>query len=203
MRKTISFFSYLFHPIVIPTLAILLYFKDAHIFFQPLEISITISQVILTTFLIPIALYFLLHSIHALKSSIMVLNQKERMLPFLIQIALLFLLKHYILQANNVYEFNMFIWGLMYTYIGLTLGLLIRKKISVHVANLTALLSFYILFSLHFYEAHLLGVSLLILALGITATSRLLLQAHTTSEIVLGFLVGLIPQLTLWLWITL
>lgn len=203
MRKTISFFSYLFHPIVIPTLAILLYFKDAHIFFQSLEISITISQVILTTFLIPIALYFLLHSIHALKSSIMVLNQKERMLPFLIQIALLFLLKHYILQANNVYEFNMFIWGLMYTYIGLTLGLLVRKKISVHVANLTALLSFYILFSLHFYEAHLLGVSLLILALGITATSRLLLQAHTTSEIVLGFLVGLIPQLTLWLWITL
>lgn len=203
MRKTISFFSYLFHPIVIPTLAILLYFKDAHIFFQSLEISITISQVILTTFLIPIALYFLLHSIHVLKSSIMVLNQKERMLPFLIQIALLFLLKHYILQANNVYEFNMFIWGLMYTYIGLTLGLLVRKKISVHVANLTALLSFYILFSLHFYEAHLLGVSLLILALGITATSRLLLQAHTTSEIVLGFLVGLIPQLTLWLWITL
>lgn len=203
MRKTISFFSYLFHPIVIPTLAILLYFKDAHIFFQSLEISITISQVILTTFLIPIALYFLLHSVHALKSSIMVLNHKERMLPFLIQIALLFLLKHYILQTNNVYEFNMFIWGLMYTYIGLTLGLLVKKKISVHVANLTALLSFYILFSLHFYEAHLLGVSLLILALGITATSRLLLHSHTTSEIVLGFLVGLIPQLMLWLWIAL
>ena len=198
MRKTISFFSYLFHPIVIPTLAILLYFLDAHIFFQPLEILITIGQVVVTTFLIPIAIYFLLHSVQALKSSIMVLNSRERITPFLIQIGLFFILKQYILQANNVYEFNLFIWGLMYSYIGLTLVLLLGKKASVHVANLTALLSFYILFSLHFYEAHLLGPILLILALGFNATSRLYLKAHTTTEVIIGFLLGLIPQLVLW-----
>ena len=203
MRKTISFFSYIFHPIVIPTLAILLYFLEAHIFFQPLEISITIGQVIVTTFLIPTAIYFLLRSLHALKSSIMVYNKRERITPFLIQIGLLFLLKHYILQANNVYEFNIFIWGLMYTYIGLTICLLLGKKLSVHVANLTALLSFYVLFSLHFYEAHLIGTILLILALGFTATSRLYLKAHTTSEVIGGFLLGLIPQLIFWIMIAL
>ncbi|SFJ30277.1 hypothetical protein [Myroides guanonis] len=198
MRKTISFFSYIFHPIVIPTLAILLYFLDAYVFFQPLEISITIGQVVVTTFLIPTAIYFLLHSLHALKSSIMVHNKKERITPFLIQIGLLFLLKNYILQANNVYEFNLFIWGLMYTYIGLTICLLFGKKLSVHVANITALLAFYVLFSLHFYEAHLIGTILLIFALGLTATSRLFLKAHTTKEVIGGFLLGLIPQLILW-----
>lgn len=198
MRKTLSFFSYLFHPIVIPTLAILLYFLDAHIFFQPLEISITIGQVVVTTFLIPTAIYFLLHSLQALKSSIMVHNKKERITPFLIQIGLLFLLKNYILQANNVYEFNLFIRGLMYTYIGLTICVLFGKKLSVHVANLTALLSFYVIFSLHFYEAHLIGTILLILVLGMTATSRLYLKAHTNNEVIGGFLLGLIPQLFLW-----
>lgn len=198
MRKIIQLFSYLFHPIAIPTLAILIYFLDTYIFFKPIEVSITVAQVFITTFLIPVATYVLLRSLRLISSSIMVSKTQERIIPITINIALLILLKEYILKANNVYEFDLFITALSYSYIGILISLLLGKKLSIHICSLTALVSFYILLSLHFYHAHLLGTMLLILSLGATASSRLVLKSHTNAEILLGMALGLIPQLYIW-----
>lgn len=196
-RKTALFFSYFFHPIGTPTLAVLLYFKESYVFFKPLEIGLTIGQVFLTTFLIPITCYYLLRSLGFLKSTVMIHSWKERMTPFLIQIGLLFLLQHYVLQINSVYEFNVFLEGLMYSYILLSVGLLFKVKFSVHTASLSALCSFFLLYSIRFFEANLFENVVLILLLGLTATARLKLNAHKNHEIFIGFLIGILPQIVL------
>lgn len=198
MKKAIPFFSYLFHPIIIPIITIMMYFLNTHQFYQPIEILITFGQVAITTFFLPITIYYLLKSMRLLRSSIMVNQLSERLLPFSINIILLILLKDYVLLENNIYEYKIYLWGCIYTYIILLLSLLYNKKYSVHTALLSGSLVFYTLLSLHLFLPNIIGIIVLLLALGFTASSRLYLKAHSSTEIIMGFLIGVIPQLFFW-----
>ncbi len=175
-----------------------MYFLNTHQFYQPIEILITFGQVAITTFFLPITIYYLLKSMRLLRSSIMVNQLSERLLPFSINIILLILLKDYVLLENNIYEYKIYLWGCIYTYIILLLSLLYNKKYSVHTALLSGSLVFYTLLSLHLFLPNIIGIIVLLLALGFTASSRLYLKAHSSTEIIMGFLIGVIPQLFFW-----
>lgn len=198
MNRFLATFSYLFHPIVIPLLAIALYFLLTKDFFKPLEIIITIGQVLIMTFLLPITLYYFLRSMRLLKSSIMIDSTKERVLPILIYIVLLIILKDVVLKHNRTYEYNIYVWGSIYTYILLLLSIYAKKKFSVHVASLTGCITFFTLLSLRYYMPNTIMLNCLVIILGLTASSRLYFKAHRSSEIVFGFLFGLIPQIVFW-----
>ncbi|WP_430614044.1 hypothetical protein [Flavobacterium sp. JP2137] len=198
MKRFLASFSYFFHPIVIPILALSLYFLLTKDFFNGLEIMITLSQVLIMTFLLPITLYYFLRSMRLLKSSIMIDSAKERVVPILIYILLLIILKDYVLQHNRTYEFNIYIWGSIYSYVLLLLSIYAKKKFSVHVASLTGCITFFTLLSIKYYMPNTIILNTLVIALGFTASSRLYLKAHRSSEIVYGFLVGLLPQLAFW-----
>lgn len=198
MKKAIPFFSYLFHPIIIPIITMLMYFLNTYQFYQPIEIVITLGQIAITTFFLPITLYYLLKSMRLLRSSVMVDQLSERLLPFSINIILLILLKNYVLLDNSIYEYKIYLWGSIYTYILLLISLFFKKKYSVHTALLSGSLTFYILLSLHLFLPNIIGIIALTLALGFTASSRLYLKAHTNSDIIMGFLIGVFPQLLFW-----
>ncbi|MCP1997005.1 hypothetical protein [Flavobacterium sp. HSC-61S13] len=198
LKRLLVSFSYFFHPIIIPILAISLYFLLTRNFFSPLEIVITFSQVLIMTFLLPITLYYFLRSMRLVKSSIMLHSPKERLLPIIIYIFLLIVLKDYVLKHNRTYEFNIYVWGSIYTYILLLLSVYAKQKFSVHVAALTGCITFFTLLSIKYYMPNTIVLNILVLVLGVTASSRLYLRAHRSSEIILGFLCGMIPQLIFW-----
>lgn len=63
------------------------------------------------------------------------------------------------------------------------------------MTGLSGVLMFVIVLSI-FYRVNLIyTISFLIAALGLTATSRLQLKAHTWIELGLGLLIGLLPQI--------
>lgn len=70
-------------------------------------------------------------------------------------------------------------------------------KASLHMIGTGAVTMFTIALSIHFEINLILLIAAMIMANGLVATSRLHFKAHTNLELTLGFLIGLIPQLTL------
>src|SRR5690606_41417778 len=73
--------------------------------------------------------------------------------------------------------------------------LFVRQKASLHMLGISSLLSFVILISIHSNINLVIPISILVFITGAVASSRLVMKAHTPVELVLGFLVGVIPQI--------
>ncbi|WP_158961538.1 hypothetical protein [Myroides fluvii] len=202
MKKSAQIISYLFHPILVPLQTVGLYFLMQYNYFTPLELSIILSQVAIVTFFIPISIYYLMRSLRILQSSVMVHETKERIFPFAINIILLYTLKSLVLYNNSAYELKIYFWGLIGTYSLLLIGALIKQKFSVHTALLTAGLIFFTLLLFHQGIPSLILLIACILITGITASARLYLRAHTSYEVLVGGLIGIIPQILCWILLT-
>ncbi|MDM1044279.1 hypothetical protein HX004_05425 [Myroides sp. 1354] len=202
MKKLAQIVSYLFHPILVPLQTVGLYFLIQYYYFTPLELSIILSQVAIVTFFIPISIYYLMRSLRILQSSVMVNETKERIFPFAINILLLYTLKSLVLYNNSAYELKIYFWGLIGTYVLLLAGALFKQKYSVHTALLLAGLTFFTLLLFHQGIPSLILLIVCILITGITASARLYLRAHTSYEVFIGGLIGLLPQIICWILLT-
>lgn len=202
MKKLAQIVSYLFHPILVPLQTVGLYFLIQYYYFTPLELSIILSQVAIVTFFIPISIYYLMRSLRILQSSVMVNETKERIFPFAINILLLYTLKSLVLYNNSAYELKIYFWGLIGTYALLLAGALFKQKYSVHTALLLAGLTFFTLLLFHQGIPSLILLIVCILITGITASARLYLRAHTSYEVFIGGLIGLLPQILCWILLT-
>lgn len=195
MKRLLSLFSYIFHPIFLPFLSVILYFSITHFYFSKLEISIILGQVLILTCLIPISIYFLLKSLGVIQSSVMVSKPRERIIPYVINIFLLITLKYYVLYNNSAYAINFYVWGLIYSYILLLVFIFFRLKCSAHMTLLSSGFVFFIYQLIEHQNANLIAIIGFVFIIGFTATSRLFFKAHTSTEIILGFLIGALPQL--------
>lgn len=200
-RKIPIYISYLFHPIVLPLITVLLYFHINKAYFTQLEISVILTQVLIVTFFIPVCFYYLLKSLKIIQSSTMVNSLKERIIPFIINIVLLFILKSFILYNNSAYELKIYFYGLISTYLLLLILACFKHKSCVHVAMLTGCLGFYTVLVLYNQIPEIVTVILLVLITGATASSRLYLRAHSSAEVISGGIVGILPQVALF-WLT-
>ena len=91
----------------------------------------------------------------------------------------------------------LFFGGLISTL--LTLLFLFGKiKVSIHMIGISSLTGFVIGLSIQHQINFVYIISFLILMNGIVAASRLVMKAHTSKELVIGFFIGLLPQLCLW-----
>ena len=67
---------------------------------------------------------------------------------------------------------------------------------------ISSLTVFVIGLSIHLQMQNIVTITILILLNGIVASSRLEMQAHTNKELMLGFVLGAIPQiLLLYIWL--
>ena len=194
MVKYLRFTSLLFHPLFVPLYTVLLYFLATHHYYSSIEFYVILLQVTLITIVIPAILYLTLTSLRYIQTGVMVKTKKERVYPFLINIFLLLSLRHYIFQNNIAYDLNIYFDGLISNYLLLFLCLLLGLKLSVHTSLMTALLTFTLYTSIHYKIPNLGIVILIILATGLVASQRLYDQAHTSKEVILGGLCGLLPQ---------
>lgn len=202
MKKLAQLVSYLFHPILLPLQTVGLYFFIEYYYFTSLELSIILSQVAIVTFFIPISIYYLMRSLRILRSSVMVSETKERIFPFAINIALLYTLKSLVLYNNSAYELKIYFWGLILVYSLLLIGVFFKQKYSAHTALLTAGLTFFTLILIHQKSPSLILLIGCILITGLTASARLYLRAHTSNEVLIGGLIGLVSQILCWVVLT-
>lgn len=201
MKKTLPFFSYLFHPIFIPVYSALYYFFLNDSSFTNLEKYFALFQIVIITILLPILFFFLLR-ISGQVDSIMISEISQRKIPLVIQCFLTILLVRKSITLDHYPAFHFFfLGGLLSTVLALVL-LFLRTKASLHMIAISAFTIFVIGLSVHSQTRNINVIAFLVLMNGFVASSRLEMKAHTPKELVIGFLLGIIPQvLLLGLWL--
>jgi hypothetical protein len=195
-KKTLPFFSYLFHPIFIPAYAALFYFFFNDSYYSNLEKYSAILQILIVTILLPIFFFFILRRAGQV-DSVMVSEISQRKIPLVIQCFLTVVLMRKSITLDHFPEFYFFLFGgLLSTVLALVL-LFFRTKASLHLLAISALTLFVIGLSIHNQSRNIFGIAFLLLMNGVVASSRLEMKAHTPKELMIGFLLGACPQLLL------
>lgn len=187
-------FSYVFHPLFIPIMATLFYFYFGTSYFLFKEIYIVIIQTTIITVIIPILFFWLLHTLKK-ADSIMVADINQRKIPLIFQIFLLFYLIKKVIRIEYFYElYFCFLASIVSTFLAFIL-LFLKQKASLHMMGITSLLIFVMALSIHTQNNFIFMIAFLIFVCGAVASSRLVMKAHTPKELVLGSLIGIIPQI--------
>lgn len=188
-----KFISVLLHPIVIPTIGILLFLS-----ITPNEIKkerqyLLISIVFFSTYIIPLISLIILKTLGVIKS-FQVESIKERKTPLFIMLIIFYVLGKLLINIPDFRELGILFYG---TNISLALVYLLfffQIKSSLHILSMSSTLGFFLLFA-NSYSISILPIgSILIILTGILASARLHLKAHNQKEIYLGFFIGLIGQ---------
>ena len=195
MRKLIDIFSYLFHPVLMPSIATGFYFFITRNYYPVQEVMIVLFQVFIMTFLLPISIFLFLKSTGIMQSGIMVARNSERLLPITLNVILIGLLVFIILKPNPNLELKKYLIAYSFSYI-IAFGFgMLKKKISIHMLSFVAMTPFLMNTAVATNRDVFLTFSLIILLAGVLGSSRLSMRAHTATEIAQGTVVGLIPQL--------
>ena len=78
------------------------------------------------------------------------------------------------------------------------LFLFVKRKASIHMLGISALTVFIIGLSIHTQINFVYSIAFLVLINGLVASSRLEMKAHNNTELIIGFVIGSIPQVALW-----
>jgi hypothetical protein len=87
LKKILPFFSYAFHPIFIPLLGTVFYVLLEEKYFTLPQYLILFLQIIIITFLLPIAFFYLLRTFGKIEN-VMLSDISQRKIPLLLQIML-------------------------------------------------------------------------------------------------------------------
>ena len=196
MKKILSVFSYLFHPIFIPLFGTFFYVLLDNQYLTMGQYLILFLQIIIITFLLPISFFFLLRTFGK-TDTIMLSDIAQRKIPLLLQIMLFTVLitKSITLERfPNLYFF--FLGGLISTFVAFLL-LFLKIKTSIHMIGISALTVFIIGLSIHNEVNSIYIIAFWVLINGLVASSRMVMNAHDFKELLIGFLCGTLPQLGL------
>ncbi|AVR45218.1 hypothetical protein C7S20_08010 [Christiangramia fulva] len=194
MKALLKIASYIFHPVWMPFLGSLFYFLFIPRFFPDEVVKAKLMAIAIITVFIPIIFHFLLKNLNKV-SSLFLDNVTERRWPLLFYILLCVMVLNQIL---NIYNYP----GLFYYFLGILGSTVIayifswfKLKVSLHMVGLAGLVMFVAGFCIYYHLYFIYTLSFMIIAMGLTASSRLYFKAHSSFELIMGILVGLIPQI--------
>lgn len=194
MKILLKLASYLFHPIWMPFCGSLFYFLFIPRFFPEEIIKAKLLAIAIITIFIPIVFFFLLKNLGKAEN-VFLDNVKERKWPLFFFILLNIMVLN---QVLNIYNYP----ALYFYFVGILISSAIAYsftwlniKVSLHMVGISGLLMFIAGFCVHFHLDFIYTISFLIIATGLSASSRLFYKAHSKWELVLGILIGLIPQI--------
>jgi membrane-associated phospholipid phosphatase len=192
--------SIIFHPLLLPTYAmlILINIKTHHMLVLPQNFRyMTVLFVFLTSFVMPTLIFLILLKLKKIKSLEMP-TSGERTLPLFI-VALFFYATYYLLkQGPHFALFNIFMLGATLLVI---ISMLINyfSKISIHMVAAGGLFGTFAGFSILFNHDLTFLLYLIVLVAGLVGYARLELKAHTPRQVYAGFLLGTVFMLSLFL----
>ncbi|MCA1747703.1 MAG: hypothetical protein LC655_08400 [Bacteroidales bacterium] len=192
MEKDLAkFFSYLFHPLTMTSLAvlILLYSGTSLSVLQPDVKRFTLIITVLFTFVFPASMIIILYITRMIDNAELQ-ERKERVLPIALTI-ILYLFFFFVMRSIPQLSEGHVVF-FMCPPAALIIVLVFNRfmKPSVHMLGIGMLLGI-ILVLIMIYGAMLQGVFIVIvLAGGVLGTSRLILKLHTPGEVLAGFGIG-------------
>ncbi|MFK7813510.1 MAG: hypothetical protein AB8B59_13535 [Maribacter sp.] len=194
MKLFLKVITYLFHPLFIPIAGTLAYFLITPKYIPEEFQSGNILPIFILTVIIPMISFLILKNVGVI-SSIFNPSTSERKYLLYIGISLLLMVVYKVLPNNYASELHFYFIGLIAATFGSLVLLFFNFKSSIHLMGMGSLFMYLICLSVHFEINITIALSLLILATGLVATSRLYLQSHGRIALLIGFLLGAISQL--------
>ena len=201
MNFILKSISYVLHPLIMPLLGVIFYFSKTPRFIpEPVRDAKVFSTVLLTVIL-PILVYYLLRTLKKVES-IYLKTTNERKLPLLINALIISLVISRVFPSNEIEELNYFFIGVLVSTLICFVLAIFKIKASIHMLAASGFFMFALALSIHFHININGTIALMMVLLGAIATSRLHLKAHTYLELIIGSLVGILPQFILFrLWL--
>lgn len=185
-----KFISTILHPIVLPTIGILLYFLLTPMNLSKHQQYVILAIIFVSTYIIPLLLLIFLKTIGYLKSY-QLHSIKERKIPLYFMIVLLFTLGKFFYNITIIKDLSYLFYGVSFGLVIINLLFRVKIKSSLHLLSMGSAVGFFLLFKEIHYINTLPLVMLLILLSGVLASARLHLKAHNSKEVFLGFFIGL------------
>ncbi len=179
-----------------PILGVLFYFSKTARFIPEPIVKAKIFSITILTIVLPILLFFLLRTIRKV-DTIYLKSTKERVIPLFINCIITALILLRVLTINEIVELYYFFLGILISTIICLIFAMLKVKASIHMIAVSGFFMFAVALGIH-YQININGtIALLVIIMGAIATSRLHLNAHTSFELIIGSLTGLVPQLIL------
>jgi len=195
-RVFATIFSYLFHPIFLPTYSIVFLLWSNPYYFMPLNspnAMVLLINVILNSVLLPLLVMGILKQMKLI-DDLKISERKQRAIPFLISI--LFMMWTYLVVVRLPFSevISDVVLGAFLSLMAAYMINVLYIKISLHTIGMGNLLAIVLVASaISLYG--LAGVFMFTVVLaGIVGTSRLILQAHHPYEVYMGYMVGFVAQ---------
>lgn len=192
--KFYKLISVFFHPNVIPTLGVMLYFFTVPVNFESKQKMGILSLVFVVTYLVPLLISFIFKKLKLI-DSYKIESIRERKLPVALMFGIFYLLGNTISDIPNFYD-------LALLFFSTSLGLIIiyflfyfKIKTSIHLFSFGVFMGFFLVLSAVYHQSFLIIIIAILFLSGILATARLQLKAHTTKEIYLGFFIGMMAPI--------
>jgi len=185
--------SFVFHPLIMPLLGILFYFSKTPRYIPDPVRNAKIFSIVILTIILPILLFFLLKTINKV-NSIYLKSTKERLIPLFINCVITLLILIRVLPPEEIIELYYFFVGILLSTLTCFILAVFKIKASIHMIAASGFFMFAVAVSMH-YHININGtIALMMVILGAIATSRLHLKAHTSQELIVGIITGLVPQ---------
>lgn len=188
--------SFIFHPIIMPLLAVIFYFSKSPRYLPFEVISAKVTSLFILTILLPILSYFLLKTIGRTQS-IYLKTTKERIIPLIINAVIILLILRRVLPIHQIPELYFFFIGTLISTLTCLVLAFAHFKASIHMIAISGVFMFALALSVHFSININGSLALMAIITGAIATSRLHLKAHTPIELLFGFCIGFFPQIIL------
>lgn len=188
--------SFIFHPLIMPLLGVIFYFSKSPRYIPLDVIHAKLISLFILTVILPILLYFLLKTLGKTRS-IYLETTNERIIPLMLNCIVVVIVCKKILTPNQIIELYYFFIGILLSTLSCLMLAVMKFKASIHMVSIAGLFMFFIALSIHF-SININGtLAIMSILTGAIATSRLHLNAHTYKELIIGFFIGLMPQLLL------
>lgn len=194
MKRFLSFGSYFFHPIWLPLAGVMYYFLSTTGLYPSEFILAQIIATVALTILIPLFFLFSLKKFRLI-SSYQMPKVKERRLPVLFFTSIAAFMVNFVFKSTDAEVLFYFFSGIFFTGIFACLLTFINFKASLHMSGMIGLTCFILAYMHHFYQVNIILLAFLVFGIGWVASSRLHLRAHSYVELLIGGLIGALPQL--------
>lgn len=192
--KTARIVSAVFTPFSIPFVAFLILFLFSYLNIMPLAYKLIVLGVVYCfTILMPTLTIFLFRKINGFEAKDLA-DRKKRYVPYLLTI-ISYVFCMLMMRKLNIpwYMSGIILTALLMMLISIILNL--KWKLSEHMLGMGGIAGGVVSFSALFGYNPVWWLSLFILIAGVLGTARIILQHHTLSEVLTGFVVGFICAL--------
>ena len=181
--------STILHPIVIPTIGVMLYFLlIPNSLLQNQKLTI-LSLVFGVSYIIPLLILIFLKKTKIIKSY-QPKSIRERKMPIALMTIVFYLFGNSLNNIANLRDLGLLFYA---TSLSLFLSYILfyfKIKASIHLLSLGISVGFFMVLSIVYTQSFVIVIVIIILLAGLLASARLHLKEHTPKEIYVGFFIG-------------